>query len=279
LVEQIFYIATTMGVPLRIPGSGGLNGDVAAVDSELAMLYADMQQARTHAITGPLKNPFFEQTGQPFTHASFPMYLVTRLAAYDLQGAKDMIDRGMAARNRGKFVIDLSSDEYDQGNSWLHAASTLLPKDRVVLDETYKVLYKEPDVIGFASWGSNDHSRHERFLGFKWLPGAIATEFVSTNARTFERPPSSWNISTWEESAKWWKGAPQTLTADYILEGASAATGHVAEPYLVATPRPQYLLPAYFSGRNLAESFYLSIPYLSWQNIVVGDPLLSLGKP
>jgi hypothetical protein len=42
------------------------------------------------------------------------------------------------------------------------------------------------------------------------------------------------------------------------------------------TPHPHYLLPAYFHGRNLAESYYLAIPGLSWQNIVVGDPLCKL---
>ncbi len=45
------------------------------------------------------------------------------------------------------------------------------------------------------------------------------------------------------------------------------------------TPRPDFLLPAYYSGRNLAESYYLAIRALSWQNIVVGDPLCSIGKP
>ena len=69
------------------------------------------------------------------------------------------------------------------------------------------------------------------------------------------------------------------MTADYILEGATGASGHVDEPYLNMTPRPELLLPAYYSGRNLAESYYLAIPRLSWQNIVVGDPLCSLGKP
>jgi len=33
------------------------------------------------------------------------------------------------------------------------------------------------------------------------------------------------------------------------------------------------LFPAYLSGFNLIESFYLSIPHLSWQTVVVGDPL------
>ena len=37
------------------------------------------------------------------------------------------------------------------------------------------------------------------------------------------------------------------------------------------------MLPAYYSGRNLAESYYLGIR-VSWQNIVVGDPLCRIGR-
>ncbi len=107
------------------------------------------------------------------------------------------------------------------------------------------------------------------------------TEFVSTNGRTFRKPPASWNISSFknEDTPKWWVGSPQTLTADYIDEGVTGASGQTEEPYLALTPRPDYLLPAYYVGRNLAESYYLSIPAVSWQNIVIGDPLCSLGKP
>jgi hypothetical protein len=75
------------------------------------------------------------------------------------------------------------------------------------------------------------------------------TEYVSTNARTFKQPPSDGSIR------------------------------HVFEPYLNMNPHPEMLLPAYYSGRNLAESYYLAIPRLSWQNTVLGDPLCSLGKP
>ena len=42
---------------------------------------------------------------------------------------------------------------------------------------------------------------------------------------------------------------------------------------------PDYLFPAYLSGRNLAESYYVAIPALSWQNIVVGDPLVRCINP
>jgi hypothetical protein len=43
--------------------------------------------------------------------------------------------------------------------------------------------------------------------------------------------------------------------------------------------RPDYLLPAWLDGRNLAESFYLGMPFVSWQGVVLGDPLASLGTP
>ena len=55
--------------------------------------------------------------------------------------------------------------------------------------------------------------------------------------------------------------------------------GHVYEPFLEYSPRPDYLFPAYLNGRNLAESYYLSIPAVSWMNIVVGDPLCRLRPP
>ena len=70
----------------------------------------------------------------------------------------------------------------------------------------------------------------------------------------------------------------RSLTADYIHEGATGASGQVDEPYLAFCPRPEFVLPAYYSGRTLAESFYLGIPGLSWMNVVIGDPLTRL-KP
>jgi len=278
LIEQILYIVTTGGVPLRIAGVLALDGDVSAVDSELALMYTDRKVGHPHPLKGGVPNPMFGKRNIKFSHAEFPIYLVTRLAAYDLAGAKAEVDACLKATNRGKFVIDLNNAGKD-GDSWLGEAASLLPKDRVIVDASDKVLYDQSDVIGYASWGSNDKNRHRRFVGFHWLPGSIATEFVSTNARSFVRPPETWNISDWNSPKLWFAGSPQTMTADYLMEGATAATGHVTEPYLGMTPHPEFLLPAYYSGRNLAESFYLSILWLSWQNIVVGDPLCSLGPP
>ncbi len=276
LREQVLYIVTTMGVPLKVSGPGeGITAEYGAVDSELALLYSKMN-GRRFPRAGPSPNPFYRQKDQPFTHARFPIYLVTRLAGYDFDDVKGIIDRSLAARNQGKFVFDLKSNDDAPGNSWLRTAALALPKERVVMDESNKVLTGQKDVIGYAGWGSNDPNRHQRNLGFEWLPGALVVEYVSTDGRTFRRPPVDWTIGTWKEAGGWFDGSPQTLTADYIHEGAAGCSGHVYEPYLEFNPRPDLLFPAYFHGRNLAESYYLAMPALSWQNIVVGDPLCKL---
>lgn len=279
LAEKILYIATTLGVPLKIRGAGqGLATEAASVDSELTLLYSKLKGAHVR-LAGAVPNPFYRRMQARFQHRQFPIYLVTRLAGYDFEDVAAMIDRSLQGRNRGKFVFDLKASDSHGGNDWLREAARSLPSDRVVLDDSGRVLYNQREVIGYAAWGSNDPDRKQRMLGFEWLPGAIATEFVSTDGRTFTRPPDSWNITTWEDRTHFFAGSPQTLTADYIHEGATGCSGHVYEPYLAATPHPQYLFPAYFSGRNLAESYYLAIPFLSWQNIVVGDPLCRIGKP
>jgi uncharacterized protein (TIGR03790 family) len=276
--ERILYIVLTMGLPLKVDGGGsGFGAEHASVDSELTLLYAKLHGQNVNR-AGGVPNPFFTKRDEPFRHPRFPIYLVARLAAYDLNEVKGMIDRSLMARNRGKFVIDLSSGN-EGGDRWLSSAAAQLPADRVVIDRTAQVLYDQHEVIGYASWGSNDSHRQRRQLGFHWLPGAVATEFVSTNARTLKRPPDNWSFGAWQEKQHVFGGSSQSLSADYILEGATAATGNTYEPYLGGCPRPEYLLPAYFHGRNLAESYYLSIPMLSWQGVLLGDPLCTLGKP
>jgi uncharacterized protein (TIGR03790 family) len=279
LQETVLYIVTTMGIPLKVRGGGHrLLTENASLDSELSLLYSKLKGVEISR-RGGVNNPFFGKRDAPFRHPDFPIYLVTRLAAYDLDEVKGMIDRALAAKNRGKFVIDLRSDKDEDGNNYLRTAALLLPHDRVILDDTTTVLYNQKDVIGYASWGSNDSARQRRWLGFQWLPGAIATEFVSTNGRTLKRPPDNWTYTDWLDKPHLWAGSPQGLSADFIHEGATGASGNTYEPYLLACARPDYLLPAYWKGRNLAESYYLSFRWLSWQGIVLGDPLCSLGKP
>jgi uncharacterized protein (TIGR03790 family) len=275
--EKILYIVLTSGVPLRIKGGGeALASEIASVDSELTLLYQRMRGA-VLPVAGTIPNPFFRQRDTPFRHPLFPMYLVTRLDGYNMADMKALVDRALIARNTGTFVIDLKLREANEGNQWLRNAALLLPKERLILDETDKVLSNIKGVIGYASWGSNDTSRKRRLSHFEWLPGAIATEFVSTNARTFREPPANWELGgKWNDPKTLWAGSPQSMSADYVHEGASGVSGQIDEPFLQYCPRPDFVLPAYKSGRNLAESFYMGIPALSWMNVVIGDPLMRL---
>ncbi len=131
----------------------GRDTDAAAVDSELTLLYEDLR-GKKPPLAGPLRNPFFGRRDEPFRHPQFGMYLVTRLAGYDFVDVKGMIDRALAAGNRGRFVLDLKGQRRRSGKRWLRTAAILLPKERVVMDETTTVLYGQREVIGYAGWGS-----------------------------------------------------------------------------------------------------------------------------
>ena len=279
---KVRFLAATKGVPLRIGATkGGPESDGAAVDSELALLPRRMDQEEIKP-DGPLANPFFGHYRTRFDLSKYRIYLVTRLTGFTFEDVRGMIDRCLEAKNRGLFVFDLSRANSGDGDKWMQAASRALPQGRVKVESSSEVLTGAKGVIGYASWGTNDKSRQQLGLrdpGFEWLPGGIATQYVSTDGRTFEEPPSDWHPGPWSDKSGYFADSPQDLTGDLIRQGASGASGHVYEPYLTATPRPDYLFPAYYEGRTLAESYYLAIPFLSWMNVIVGDPLCSLGAP
>ena len=125
------------------------------------------------------------------------------------------------------------------------------------------------NILGYASWGSNDSNNlgipyygniGANLVPGTFLPGSFATDFVSTSARTFTGP----NIANYGQS----------LIADLIRMGCTAANGHVEEPFLNAVSQPDQVFPNYARGYTVAEAFYTSIAFLSWENVVVCDPLM-----
>ncbi len=149
-----------------------------------------------------------------------------------------------------------------------------LSDDRVVFDESATVLTDEVDVLGYYSWGSNDPAIRRRKFNLSFRPGAIGGMFVSTDGRTFKEPPADWKLpARWEDKKAWFAGTPQSLAGDLIREGITGVAGHVAEPLLGNTIRPDILFPAYVAGFSLAEAYYLAMPSVSWMTVVVGDPL------
>lgn len=59
-----------------------------------------------------------------------------------------------------------------------------------------------------------------------------------------------------------------------LRDGVAATIGPVYEPYVSGFPLPEIFFDALTEGyMNLGESYLISLPYISWQMILVGDPL------
>jgi uncharacterized protein (TIGR03790 family) len=280
--DRILYIVLAKGVPLRIMGSSGRSGTAASVDSELTLLYRRMV-GLTPAVDGRVANPYFLGTtpiagAKPFSREAFDVYLVARLDGFTEDDVIGVIDRGAAPAQDGAILLDQKAGTGAvTGNAWLQDAANRLVnagfEKRVVLDTTGAAIGGSKGVLGYYSWGSNDPAITTRRLGLGFVPGAIAASYVSTDGRTFTEPPAAWTIGKWTERVTFYAGSPQSLAGDLIREGVTGIAAHVEEPFLDASIRPDILFPAYLAGFNLAESFYLAMPYLSWQTVVVGDPL------
>lgn len=290
------YLVLTKGVPLRISSQtgGGLNDDAASVDSELVLLFTG--SLGDAGQEGWMANPFFGSE-KPFDRyvqdgGNALKYLVCRLDGYSMPldpgtgvpaDIKGLIDRGSLPAEPGTFLLDADSSKgagYAVGNVWMEdAESTLLDYgEPVVRESTTTFVHDAPAIAGYASWGSNDcctagppyygeiPAGSGRVFPGTFARGALTTDYVSTSARTFA------------DGA----GYGQSLVADLVKLGATGCNGHVFEPYLDAVSRPQQLFPRWAMGFTAADAFYASIPFVSWMNVVVADPLArraSYGPP
>jgi uncharacterized protein (TIGR03790 family) len=282
LQDRVLYLVLAKGVPLRIAGTGGLEGTVASVDSELTLLYQKLLGIQV-PVAGRVVNPYFLgqrpiAEARSFTRFAADTYLVTRLDGFSVDDVRKLIDRSTAPSTEGSIVLDEKATSVDRGgDSWLQEAADRLKQagagDRTTLETTRAIASVAGPVIGYYSWGSNDPANQRRHLDLQFVNGAIAGTFVSTDGRTFDEPPPDWKPSDPSGRGPGFGGSFQSLTGDLVRDGITGVSGHVAEPYLDATIRPQILFPAYLAGFNLAESFYLGMPFLSWQTIIVGDPL------
>lgn len=294
LAEQISYIVLTKGIPLRIKGTKGMQGNRSSVDSELTLLKWNMPVdiygfCRYYAIDGVVPNPYYHGSHNDtschykgykhFDSHVYRIYLVTRLDGYTIRDIKALIERGchpVQEKSKARFVLD-ATNRHSIGNTWIKTAWIRLQRYgfKVYYDDTKRYLMHQRWVIGYCGWGSNDpEAKGIRFLHNQWLPGAIAITFVSSSGRTFNEPPKYWKPgNSFNNLLSYYGGSPQSLAGDLIREGVTGIDAYVYEPYLESCTHPHILFAAYANGYNLAESYYLATPYLSWQNVIIGDPL------
>ena len=294
--KGINFIVLTKGIPIRIDGGATGSKDLGStgnlhpsVDSFLAAIdYPSIPGAVRISITGSgatgygWLNRYWKAT-VPFSHAKFGGYLVTRLDGYTQADAIALVDRSMEAENhplRGKVLLDVQpdfgiTDKADQPepvtstiykesnwgtwNADMVDAAELLQAAHipVELDMSKTFVGGQSGLLGYFSWGSNDsHYSKQAYESLFFVPGSISDTAVSTSARTFF--PTT-------------RG--QSMIADLIAHGVTGVKGYVNEPELQGIASPTVALDQYFSGFNLAESFYAASRFVGWEDIVIGDPL------
>ncbi len=240
------------------------NNTRAAVDSELTLALLD-----DHALDGWLPNPWFLGfKGQQGLIPRDRVLLVGRLDGPDPATVRRIIDDALAAENEGldgQICLDARGPRPELRNlrgyalydAAIHLAAEKVPQLRpmpVVLDEQPELLQagscdKTALYCGWYSLG--------RYIdAFRWQRGAVGYHIASNECSTLKQPGST----------VWCKRM--------LEEGAAAVIGPVSEPYVESFPLPDLFFVHLTDGRfTLAESYFLSLPYLSWQMVLIGDPL------
>jgi uncharacterized protein (TIGR03790 family) len=159
LTQKINYIVTTKGVPLRVSGS---TMGRACLDNELTMIKGSYQGSIGNS--GWLINPYF-QLDEPFSKSKLDLYLVTRLTGFKWEQIKKLIDNATASTGqRGTYVLDVDASKgytggYGIGNVWIRDANNILTQKGIptFYDNTNTFVTGNSNVMGYASWGSNDN--------------------------------------------------------------------------------------------------------------------------
>jgi uncharacterized protein (TIGR03790 family) len=283
LQDRLLYLVLTKGVPLHIAGTAGLEGTLSSVDSELTLLYRRMT-GQVVSPAGKVDNPYFLgdreiATALPFSHRAHDIYLVTRIDAFTADQAISLIDKAQKPGTEGRIVLDQGdTDATRRNNQWIAQAAKRLndqgQQDRALIEATTKPARDVSPVLGYYFGSAADPDTWKRSMGMGFVPGSIAATLFSSDARTFRQPPDGWAPLVTNNPGSFFAGSGDPLIGDLIRDGVTGVAGQVWEPFLLGAVRPDILFPAYLAGFNLAESFYLAIPTLSWKAVVIGDPLM-----
>lgn len=293
---KVDFIVLTKGVPIRLTDAPfGMGNNRPSLDSALAAWGYDKRKDVVNVVlndsgfTGKCWVNRFWDSKERFSHQKFGGYLVTRLDGYTAEEAKNLTTYALAAEKSGptgRFLIDVAEghgigdvkkvplNPASDGKLDLHVINEMAYNDwdadlvvagqrleakkvPVQVDRTDVFIGRTGDVMGYASWGSNDPKFDAKgYSLLRFNPGAIAETAVSTSARTFLPTQGG-----------------QSLIADLIHGRITGVKGYCDEPLLQAVASPSVLFDRYTSGWTLAESFYAASRFVGWEDIVIGDPL------
>jgi uncharacterized protein (TIGR03790 family) len=236
----------------------------AAVDSELALVLA-----KDYPLDGWVLNPFFlgvKNRKGPVTKDE--VLMVARLDAPTEAIVKRIIDDSLATEAeglKGTAYFDARwkrpENNPDSGyafydNSIHRAAARVTAAQRlpVVVDDKQTLFQpgQAPGAALYCGW----YSLSRYVDAFDWQRGAVGYHIASGECGTLRA------------------GSSQAWCKRMLEDGVAATLGPVGEPYVQAFPPPEIFFTLLLDGSyTLVETYFLSLPSLSWQMVLVGDPL------
>ena len=236
----------------------------ASLDSEIALVLA-----KDYPLAGWLANPYylgFRNRKQVIEQKE--VLMVSRLDGPSPAIVKRIILDSLFVENtglKGTAYFDARWPKAKQGklsgytlyDNALHlAAENLRDKQLfpVILDDREQLFQPQecPQAALYCGW----YSLADYVDAFAWQKGAVGYHIASAECVTLKK----------KNSRVWCK-----MMLD---KGVAATIGPTSEPYVQAFPMPniffKFLTEGYLS---LAECYILSLPYLSWQMVLIGDPL------
>jgi uncharacterized protein (TIGR03790 family) len=266
--HRISYLVVCRGVPLRVSHEPRFYIDEprlalrpefrtnqGAVDSELTLLAHS-----TYNINGWVPNPLF-RVERPPPLENEPVVKVARLDGPTDAAARRLVDHALEGERTGllgRFYVDWRGPHPD-GERWLELAASRLGElgfDGDVHREggTMPASTRFDAPVLYFGWYASDLNGPMAPSGFRFPPGAIALHIHSDSARTLRSATAGW-------------------CGPLVARGVTATFGNVFEPYLQLTLEPHLLVRALAAGKMLGDAACYATPALSWQTIVVGDPL------
>jgi uncharacterized protein (TIGR03790 family) len=266
--SKIRILVCIRGVPSRISGTGPgkpqpgeqpfAKTTQAAVDSELALLGIEGLP-----IEGIINNPYFKQE-KSIAEARLPMTLVGRVDGPSMETCARLIKDAVEVEKSGLWgmsVIDIARKFPDnpEGDPALEKIARAhreagIPVSVDRFPDTLPTNFPLRDTalyFGWYDWNINGPFARE---GFRFRKGAVAVHLHSFSAGQLRDATKNW-------------------AAPLLEKGAAATLGNVFEPYLPLTHHFDLFNSRLMAGYTLVESAYMALPVLSWQNIVLGDPL------
>lgn len=237
----------------------------ASVDSELSLVLA-----KDVPLKGWVQNPLFY--GNKDRRDRLPVkpqqvLMVSRLDGPGPDVAKRIVEDSLTAEReglRGTAYFDARwkfDEQARSGNGLydgsLHRAARRVRDSKrldVKLDQEQKLFGKgeAPNAALYCGW----YSLGRYVDAFTWQKGAVGYHMASQECQTLKD----------EDSNVW--------CVKMLQKGAAAVVGPVDEPYLQAFPLPELFFGSLITGKTtLVESYYMSLPWLSWKMVLVGDPL------